>query len=197
MDELVAVVEATTGTTQIENMPAQSAEKVSLSLPRMTRTPTTKTTKRKESQYCKKVNIDTYSSTNKDQDLVIWVNQFEEAVKQQLNPHSKKRHHKQCLKWLTLSLASDAYSIWQRTDHNRTDWVLLRAELEEAFEDTEVRSHWKSNMKAYTWDEKQPLREYRAKVERYVDTFDKALCLIRSSLFRITQTPLPDARLRD
>ena len=30
-------------------------------------------------------------------------------------------------------------------------------------------------MKAYTWDEKQPLREYRAKVERYVDTFDKDL----------------------
>ena len=60
-DELVAVVEATTGTTQIENMPAQSAEEVSLSLPRMTRTPTTKTTERKESQYCKKVNIDTYS----------------------------------------------------------------------------------------------------------------------------------------
>ena len=129
--------------------------------------------KRKESQYCKKVNINNYSSTNKDQDFVIWVNQFEEAVKQQLNPHSKKRHHKQCLKWLPLSLASDAYSIWQRTDHNRTDWVLLRAELEEAFEDTEVRSHWKSDMKAYTWDESQPLRVYRAKVERYVDTFDK------------------------
>ena len=30
-------------------------------------------------------------------------------------------------------------------------------------------------MKAYIWDEIQPLCVYRAKVERYVDTFDKEL----------------------
>ena len=46
----------------------------------------------KESRYCKKVNIKPYSSTDKEQDFVIWVNQFEDAVKQQMNPHSKRRH---------------------------------------------------------------------------------------------------------
>ena len=48
-------------------------------------------------------------------------------------------------------------------------------ELEESFEDVDVRAEWKSNMKAFVWDEVQPLRVYLAKVERYVDTFDKEL----------------------
>ena len=129
----------------------------------------------RENKYCKKLDITKFSSSDKNQDFVIWVNQFEEAVKRQLNPHSKERHLKQCLKWLPLSLASDAYAIWQRVDSRNSDWITLRIELEEAFEDIDVRAEWKSNMKAFVWDEVQPLRVYLAKVERYVDTFDKEL----------------------
>ena len=124
-----------------------------------------------EIKECKRINIEQFSSTDDDQDFVIWINQFEEAVKMQLNPHSKERHWKQCLKWLPLSLASDAYAIWQRANSRNDNWLSLRAELEESFEDAE----WKSDMKAYIWDEIQPLCVYRAKVERYVDTFDKEL----------------------
>ena len=74
-----------------------------------------------------------------------------------------------------LSLKPDAYAIWQRAEHKLTNWEELRAELEEAFEDSDVRTEWQSNMKAFVWDEVQPLRVFRAKVERYVDTFDKVI----------------------
>ena len=129
----------------------------------------------RENKYCKKLDVNKYSSTDKNQDFVIWINQFEQAVKRQLNPHSKERHWKQCLKWLPLSLSSDAYAIWQRASCKDSDWIALRLELEESFEDIDVRAEWKSNMKAFVWDEVQPLRVYLAKVERYVDTFDKEL----------------------
>ena len=38
-----------------------------------------------------------------------------------------------------------------------------------------MRTEWQSNMKAFVWDEVQPLRVFRAKVEWYVDTFDKVI----------------------
>ena len=119
-----------------------------------------------EGKYCRKLNISKYSSIDKNQNLVIWLNQFEEAVKIQLNPHSKKRHWKQCLKWLPLSLSSDAYAIWQRAASRNSNWTALRAELEKTLEDDDETP---------MWDEIQPLRTYWAKVESYVDTFDKEL----------------------
>ena len=107
---------------------------------------------------------------------MLWISQFEEAVKQLVNPYSERAHWKLCMRLLPLSLDSEAYSIWQNAENRRSDWVKLRIELEEAFEDTEVRMLWKSDMKAYIWDEIQPLQHYRANVEQYVDTFDKDLC---------------------
>ena len=128
--------------------------------------------KTRENVQCRKINISIYSSADKNMDFAVWVAQFEDAVKQQAKPHSKKRHWKQCINWLPQSLKPDAYAIYQRA-RNRDDWPKLRAELEEAFEDSDVRSEWRSNMKAYVWDEVIPLREYKARVERYVDTFDR------------------------
>ena len=128
--------------------------------------------KTRENVQCRKINISIYSSADKNMDFAVWVAQFEDAVKQQAKPHSKKRHWKQCINWLPQSLKPDAYAIYQRA-RNRDDWPKLRAELEEAFEDSDIRSEWRSNMKAYVWDEVIPLREYKARVERYVDTFDR------------------------
>ena len=131
--------------------------------------------KRKENSFVRKININLYSTSDKTLDFVIWADQFEEAIMQQTNPHSRARHWKQCLKWLPLSLKPDAYAIWQRARKTHKDWPSLRAELEEAFIDPQIRSEWGSSMKAFMWDEVMPLRDYRAKVERLVDTFDKEL----------------------
>ena len=130
--------------------------------------------KTRENNQCRKLNISIFSSADKSMDFAIWVAQYEDAVKQQTKPHSKKRHWKQCLNWLPQSLKPDAYAIFQRAQ-NRSDWPKLRAELEEAFEDSDVRAEWRCNMRAYVWDEILPLREYKARVERYVDTFDKVI----------------------
>ena len=73
-------------------------------------------------------------------------------------------------------MKADAYSIWQRHDHLKTNWEALRAELTEAFEDPTIREEWKSNFKAYKWDEENvSLQTYCAKVQRYVDTYDTQL----------------------
>ena len=131
--------------------------------------------KSRELRDCRKINILPFSPSDKDQDFVIWIDQFQEAVKQQTNPHSQKRHWKQCLKWLPLSLKPDAYAIWSRSAYNRSNWPSLRTDLEESFEDREVRTNWHADMKAFQWDERMSLRDYRAKVERLVDTFDKEM----------------------
>ena len=128
--------------------------------------------KAKENLQCRKLNISIFSTADKSMDFAVWIAQFEDAVKQQIKPHSKKRHWKQCLNWLPQSLKPDAYAIYQRAQY-RSEWPKLRAELEKAFEDSDVRSEWRSNMRAYVWDETLPLREYKPRVECYVDTFDK------------------------
>ena len=101
------------------------------------------------------------------------VNQFEGAVNCCLNPHSRIRHHQACLIWLPSILKADAYSIWSRAEHKGTDWTQLKAELETTFEDGSLRAEWKTNLKAYTWDEEnQTLHSYCAKVKHFVDNFE-------------------------
>ena len=49
----------------------------------------------------------------------------------------------------------------------------LKAELETTFEDGSLRAEWKTNVKAYTWDEEnQTLHSYCAKVKSMVDRFE-------------------------
>ena len=128
---------------------------------------------RPEIKNCKKIEICLFSPDNKELDFAIWVNQFEGAVNRCLNPHSRRRHHQACLIWLPSVLKADAYSIWSRAEHKTTIWASLRAELETAFEDGSVRTEWKTNLKAYTWDEEnQTLHSYCAKVKSLVDNFE-------------------------
>ena len=113
---------------------------------------------------------------DKEQDFALWVLQYESAVNRGMNPHSKRRHDMYCLQWLSNSLKTDAFAIWQRSENKTTDWELLKAELTTAYEDPSVRADWKTNMKAFMWDEgKMSLQAYCARVKRYVDTFDTEL----------------------
>ena len=126
-----------------------------------------------EIKNCKKIEICLFSPENKELDFAIWVNQFEGAVNRCLNPHSQRRHYQACLIWLPSTLKADAYSIWSRAEHKTTNWLQLKVELETAFEDGSVRTEWKTNLKAYTWDEdNQTLHSYCAKVKNLVDNFE-------------------------
>ena len=132
--------------------------------------------KNAENKYCRKIDVERFSPDNKEQDFAIWVLQFEDAVKRALNPHSRRRHYKACMVWLSGALKADAYSIWSRASNRNGNWLLLKAELELAFEDGSVRSEWKTNLKAYTWDEhSQSLQCYCAKVKSMVDKYEKEM----------------------
>ena len=123
--------------------------------------------------YCKSLSMEKFSSENKEQEFSIWVQQFEEAVNRGMNPHCQENHWVYCLKWLPSMLKADAYAIWHRSEHKRDDWPELKRELDRAFEDPTIRTEWKSNMKAYMWEEdKVSLQSYAAKVKRYVDKYE-------------------------
>ena len=126
--------------------------------------------------YPKSLSVKEFSHENKSQDFDIWINQFEGAVNRGTNPHSQRRHYNYCLQWLPNYLGPDAYSIWRRSKHHSTNWIELKKELRQEYEDPIIRSEWKSNLSAYTWDEsKESLHTYCSKVKRYVDTFDVEL----------------------
>ena len=119
--------------------------------------------------------IKEYNSSGKV-DFDIWVGKYEVAVNHGKNPHSKRRHHRYCLKMLPMYLDADAYVIWKRSAHRKTDWELLKKELRREFEDPIIRSEWKGNLRSYVWDEsKETLHTYCSKVKRYVDTFESEL----------------------
>ena len=123
----------------------------------------------------KRIEIQEYNSSGKV-DFDIWVGKYENVVNHAKNPHSKKRHHRYCLKFLSMYLDSNAYVIWKRSIHRRTNWEELKKELRREFEDPIIRSEWKGNLRAYVWDEnKETLHTYCSKVKRYVDTFEDEL----------------------
>ena len=123
-----------------------------------------------------KITIEKFVLGNKSQDFSIWVRQFEAAVNRALNPHTQARHYTHCQQWLPASLDMEAYAIWERQGLKESGWAELKKELEIAFEDPAIRSEWKTNAKAYMWDEANvSLQSYAAKVKRYVDTFDPDL----------------------
>ena len=123
----------------------------------------------------KRIEIQEFNSSGKV-DFDIWVGKYEVAINQGRNPHSKRRHHKYCLKHLPMYLDSNAYVIWKRSAHRKTNWEELKKELRREFEDPIIRSEWKGNLRAYVWDEsKETLHTYCSKVKRYVDTFEDEL----------------------
>ena len=123
--------------------------------------------------FAKTLPIKDFSPSNMEQDFALWILQYENAVNRSTNPHSKRRHHKYCMQYLPNTLETDAFAIWQRAENAATNWEALKAELITAFEDPTIRAEWKTNMKAFMWDEdNMSLQAYSACVKRYVDTFD-------------------------
>ena len=121
---------------------------------------------------CKSLPIKQFNPEDKNLDFDIWISQFEDAVNRGHNPHSKRRHHNYCLRWLPSYLNPDAYVVMKRCK-NRGNWEELKKELQAEYEDPTIRVEWRSNLKAYVWDEsKESLTTYCSKVKRYVDTFD-------------------------
>ena len=52
----------------------------------------------------------------------------------------------------------------------------MKRELEDLYEDKLVKSNWKTNLKAYIWDERTvPLQTYATMVKRQVDKFESEL----------------------
>ena len=122
---------------------------------------------------CKSIPLRSFSLANKDQEFPIWIEQFEDAVNRGHNPHSLRRHHNYCLQWLPGSLETDAYAIWKECHNARNNWVELKKELEEKFEDPAIRKEWRSNPKALMWNEHgETLQSFLAKVKRKVNTYD-------------------------
>ena len=122
---------------------------------------------------CKGIFLKSFSIANKEQEFPIWIEQFEDAVNRGHNPHSQRRHYNYCLQWLPGSLETDAYAIWKECQYAKTDWILLKKELEEKFEDPAVRKEWRSNPKALMWKEDhESLQAFAAKVKRKVNTYD-------------------------
>ena len=120
--------------------------------------------------------IKEFDSTDKKGNFNIFITKFEDAVNRCHNPHSKRRHHKYCLKWLPSFLSPDAFTVWRRSPHRKTNWEELKKELRNEFEDPIIRSEWKSNLRAYTWDEAtETLHSYCSNVKGYVDTFEPDL----------------------
>ena len=102
--------------------------------------------------------------------------EFDCTINLIINPHSQRRHYLACKRCLPGLLDVEAYSIWSQADHKDSDWTLLKKELELAFEDASMRAEWKTNLKAYVWDEyNQSLWAYCAKVQHLVDTFETEL----------------------
>ena len=122
---------------------------------------------------CKSIPLKPFSISNKDQDFPIWIQQFEEVINISRNPHSQRRHHNYCLQWLSGSLETDAYAIWCDCFHAKSNWIELKKELEEKFEDPAICGEWRTNPEALMWDEgKESLQAFAARVKRKVNTYD-------------------------
>ena len=144
----------------------------------------------------KKPRCGVFSLVDKTQAFNIWISMFEEEMKLDVIPYSEEIHWKLCLECLPLTLDSKAFAIWRKSSYARTNWPKLKAELEEAFEDPEARAEWDSNMKAFMWDEIQPLSLFCAQVEQYVDAYEKELADVpeakKTQCYRRFVCGLPD-----
>ena len=125
-------------------------------------------------RHCKSLSMVPFSSDDRHQDFDIWIIQFEDSINRSFNPHTQKRHHQLCIKWLPGHLSPDAFVIWRRCKNQ--DWIQLKEELSQAFDDPLFRVEWETNLKAYIWHEQdESLRNYCSNVKRYVDKYEKGM----------------------
>ena len=107
-------------------------------------------------------------------DWTAWVKKFQSTILNACSPRTTEEHHKYNLRWLPSKLNTAAHDIWLNCRH-KGSWARVVKELEEAFDDPEVKQKWSTDLKAYTWDEKSPLHVYKGNVMRYVNKFDSEI----------------------
>ena len=104
-------------------------------------------------------------------DWLQWSDQFVRAVKVATNAQGQERLDELCLLWLPLKLAEAAQPLYDRCEHKGTNWPLLHAELDIAFDDPATRRDWIRNMDAYKKPTKMSLQVYKANVTRLVNRY--------------------------
>ena len=127
---------------------------------------------------CESISIEPFSIDDNSQDFNTWIRQFEDRINRGFNPHSEERHHRLCLQCLPGHLSSDAFAIWLRCK-DKKDWTHVKEELRLAYDDPVFRMKWKTNPRAYIWDEQnESLSSYCSNVKHYVDNYETAIATI-------------------
>lgn len=110
-----------------------------------------------------------------------WIEQFKNTVRGHLAPRDKAELHKLSLRLLPAYLNPLAHDVYTNCKH-KNDWKKLVAELEEAFEDPEIKQNWKTDLRAYKWDGSTPLHVYKGNIMRYVNKYDTELRVSEEAL---------------
>ena len=116
--------------------------------------------------------VQRFDPDEKTADWASWVRNFQLAVFNSHKPHTKNRHYNLCCEWLCNYLSPRAITVWEKSKV-KNDWVKLRADLEDRFDDPVVRENWRSDLECYQWDpERVPLQVFYANVIRLCDKYD-------------------------
>ena len=107
-------------------------------------------------------------------DWTSWILQFVDTVKGHFEPATNAELYSTCLRLIPTYLNPMAHSVYAGCKY-KDNWVALVVELEEAFDDPEIRQNWEMDRAAYKWDMVQPLHVYKGNVMRYVNKFDSEL----------------------
>ena len=92
-----------------------------------------------------------------------WCRRFEIAVQAATNAADRDRLNDLCLMWISLKLPEEAQPIFGQCQ-NRNSWPHLKAELELALEDVQVKRKWARSLAAFKKPSDMSLQIYRAKV---------------------------------
>ena len=82
-------------------------------------------------------------------DWTEWSKRFELAVQAATNAQGRDRLDTLCLLWISLKLNDEALPLYNQCPSKKTEWASLKAELEEAFEDTYVKRLWVRSLEAF------------------------------------------------
>ena len=107
-------------------------------------------------------------------DWTEWSMRFELAVQAATNAQGRDRLEALCLLWISLKLNDEAMPLYNQCPSKKTEWVSLKAELEEAFEDTHVKRLWVRSLEAFKKPEDMSLQVYKAKVMGMVSKYSPA-----------------------
>ena len=110
-----------------------------------------------------------------------WSVRFERAVQVATNAHGQSRLEELYLLWISLKLSDEAQPIYARCVHKDTNWLLLKDELAEAFEDPLFRRKWARYKDAYKKPHDMSLQVYKANITSFVNRYSPALATDPSS----------------